>query len=152
MPSTLPDAHRVPSGLLDSHAAEIHVALRSHGTAGDDPDVLAEQLGTFNDGCNTTCENVQAAGYLPPDSEITLSPMLDFNEGFPVIEDTESRLTREGDGLTLTANTHGLTPGAYTVWWAVFNNPEYCVGGCNGEDFGNYKETPMAVDAAMAEF
>jgi hypothetical protein len=41
-------------------------------------------------------------------------------------------------------NTRDLPQGAYTIWWAIFNNPEPCtspgpIGGarCGGDDFAN---------------
>ena len=127
------------TGLIDSQTAEIHVALRSHGVAHDDPDLLAEQLGTFNEACNPECGNLQAAAHLPPGDTITIGAVHEFNgpPAGPDIEGAESRLTREEDGMTLTVSTHSLDPGAYTVWWVVFNNPEFCSGNCNGNDFGN---------------
>ncbi len=49
-----------------------------------------------------------------------------------------SKLVRNQNGVSLTLNTSELEPGsAETVWWIVFNNPEECVDGCNGEDLSN---------------
>jgi hypothetical protein len=64
--------------------------------------------------------------------------------GGPVIEGSASRLTRDDEGLTLTVNTNSLPAAAYTVWWVVFNNPEFCSGPCNQPDLMD-----PAVDAAI---
>lgn len=38
-----------------------------------------------------------------------------------------SELVRSDDGVSMTLETSGLTPGdAYTVWWAVVDHPELC--------------------------
>ena len=47
-------------------------------------------------------------------------------------------LTRTATGIASTVSTSNLSPGAaYTMWWVIFNNPEFCVGGCDEEDFSN---------------
>jgi hypothetical protein len=43
-------------------------------------------------------------------------------------------LGRTDSGVTLNIRTTDLTPGAYTIWWIVFNNPELCTDGACGED------------------
>ena len=49
-----------------------------------------------------------------------------------------AQLTRTEDGLQLTLDVDGLIPGhAYTVWWVVWNNPEFCDGACDDPDVGN---------------
>jgi hypothetical protein len=48
-----------------------------------------------------------------------------------------STLQRSHNGVTAGLHTSGLIPGhAYTVWWVVFNNPELCDAGCDGNDVG----------------
>ena len=50
---------------------------------------------------------------------------------------SSSTLVRTKNGITMTIHTSELEEGAaYTVWWVVFNNPEFCVAGCNGPDLG----------------
>jgi hypothetical protein len=50
------------NGLVDPLRAEIHLVLRDHGVASEDPGVLAAQLSTFNGGCPMTgCMNVQVS-------------------------------------------------------------------------------------------
>jgi hypothetical protein len=52
-----------------------------------------------------------------------------------------SALVRNDEGVAMTLHTSGLAPGtASTVWWVVFNNPEFCTHGefglrCGGGDF-----------------
>lgn len=46
-----------------------------------------------------------------------------------------SRLVRTDSGVSMTSHTLGLTPGAYTIWWGVFNHPEFCqVSPCTVRD------------------
>ncbi len=43
------------------------------------------------------------------------------------IANSSSGLIRNPDGIVLTISTTGLLPGgAYTVWWVLFNEPEFC--------------------------
>jgi hypothetical protein len=63
-----------------------------------------------------------------------------------------STLIRRADGVSINIKTTGLAPGAYTVWWAVFNNPEACTfgpGRC-GEDPADFENpaTGFAFDRA----
>ena len=47
-------------GLLLPMTAEIHLVVRTHGTASTDPAVLAQQLSMFNGGCPpNTCASIQ---------------------------------------------------------------------------------------------
>ncbi len=62
------------------------------------------------------------------------SPVSDFNTGEP-IGGTLATLDRMQDSVNLMLNTE-LLPGTYTVWWVIFNNPEFCVDGCNLDDLG----------------
>ncbi|MFT5163357.1 MAG: hypothetical protein ACI9FJ_001952 [Alteromonadaceae bacterium] len=55
-----------------------------------------------------------------------------------------SKLTRDFGELCISTNTAELPVGAYTNWWMVFNNPEFCenprgFGGskCGGPDVAN---------------
>jgi hypothetical protein len=50
-------------GLTDAASAEIHLVVRSHGSAAlDDPAMLEAQTSTFMGGCETLgCEDVQFA-------------------------------------------------------------------------------------------
>jgi len=50
----------------------------------------------------------------------------------------ESTLHRSKNGITVNYKTTGLEPGyAYTIWWVIWNNPEYCEipGECADSDF-----------------
>ncbi len=49
----------------------------------------------------------------------------------------DAQLVRGPNGVSMELTTTQLDPGAaYTVWWVVFNNPEYCVDGCDASDSG----------------
>jgi len=54
-----------------------------------------------------------------------------------IINGSAAKLTRSESAVGLSVNTTELLPGAYTLWWVLFNNPEACVDGCSGEDLGN---------------
>jgi hypothetical protein len=49
-----------------------------------------------------------------------------------------SQLVRTANGVAMNLRTTGLDPGAaHTVWWVIFNNPEFCADGCGPDDLGN---------------
>ncbi|MDJ0944676.1 MAG: hypothetical protein QNJ30_14515 [Kiloniellales bacterium] len=51
--------------------AEIHIVLRDHGPASDDPEVLEAQLTQFNGGCPPySCANVQASVHPSPKARL----------------------------------------------------------------------------------
>lgn len=65
---------------------------------------------------------------------------------FPPTGSARARLQRKGDRLHVNIHTTGLPPGAYTVWWVLFNNPDGCLYpaplpgsrcGGNGAELGN---------------
>jgi len=60
-------------------------------------------------------------------------------EPFAPIPGASSTLHRNAHGITASMTTHGLqAESAYTFWWVVFNNPEYCAGvPCSPDDLGN---------------
>lgn len=43
-----------------------------------------------------------------------------------IVAGAGARLTANDNGITLRLNTVELAPGVHTVWWVVFNNPEFC--------------------------
>lgn len=53
------------------------------------------------------------------------------------IANSSSVMTRYANGVAYTISTVGLVPGgAYTNWWVIFNNPQFCSPpGCSGKDF-----------------
>jgi hypothetical protein len=58
-----------------------------------------------------------------------------------------SSLRRTSDGVTVNIPTSDLTPGAYTIWWIIFNNPEFCSdGACDGGDIFAAPFEPMFND------
>ena len=53
----------------------------------------------------------------------------------------EVTLTRSSQGLWADIEVDGLIPGyAYSVWWAVFNNPKGCEAGCDAFDLRNIQQ------------
>ena len=54
------------------------------------------------------------------------------------VEGASSQLVRTDQGVTATIQTHFLEPGVYSVWWAVFNEPQNCdfpvIGRCSVGD------------------
>ena len=56
-----------------------------------------------------------------------------------------SKLVRNNSGVSFKLSTSELEPGhAYTLWMVIFNNPEDCRNGCDGEDFA-----PFNTDAGI---
>lgn len=52
-------------------------------------------------------------------------------------------LTRNKNGINMTIKAEDLVPGhAYTVWWVVWNYPEFCDGPCDDPDIFNADVQP----------
>lgn len=53
------------------------------------------------------------------------------------VANSSSVMIRNADGVAYTISTTGLLPGgAYTNWWVVFNEPQFCSPpGCAAKDF-----------------
>ncbi len=51
----------------------------------------------------------------------------------PIVGSTAT-LTRYQDSIAARIDTNSLPPGAYTVWWVIFNNPAGCEGACGEDD------------------
>lgn len=61
-----------------------------------------------------------------------VSPVRLFSDGSMVL-DSSSSLVRTDSGAAMTLQTSGLNPGnAITVWWVIFNYPEFCSSGMFG--------------------
>lgn len=79
-------------------------------------------------------------------SDIPDIPEGDFNKADALFLDgSSSTVVRDENGITAEINTNSLTPGAYTVWIGVFNNPEHCWGACFGDDLANVATSPSIV-------
>lgn len=50
------------------------------------------------------------------------------------IAGSSAKLTRSESAVWIRLNTTELLPGAYTNWWAIFNNPAACTDPCNVDD------------------
>ena len=54
-----------------------------------------------------------------------------------LVPGASATLVRNDTGVGMTLHTSGLTPGdAVTVWWVIFNNPQYCTHGMFGARCG----------------
>lgn len=58
-----------------------------------------------------------------------------------------STLHRNKNGITVNFKAEGLYPGAYTIWWVIWNNPQECVmpGKCEEADFATPVEVQVEV-------
>lgn len=58
-----------------------------------------------------------------------------------------STLHRNKNGLTANFKAKGLHPGAYTLWWVIWNKPEACAnpGACLEPDFANADDVEVEV-------
>jgi hypothetical protein len=57
-------------------------------------------------------------------ANVTVNPVFTFD--LDEIEGASSTLIRTDNGVSMVLSTSGLEPGAYTVWFIVFNDPEAC--------------------------
>jgi hypothetical protein len=124
-------------GLTDADQAEIHLIVRSHGPASDDPAVLEAQLSSVGGGCDIfACEDVQFAVTGRPETVVEGAHFESISSP-AVIGNSEVTLERFDDAILLDGRTRSLTPGhAYTVWAVIFNAPADCQGGCGADDLG----------------
>jgi hypothetical protein len=141
-------------GLMDARKAEVHLVARTHGAASDDPAVLIEQLTKLNGGCNPECKNVQGAIHEPPNPDVTVKPVFRLIETGDMVGDdiqgTWSRITRDDERVIARVDTAELEPGAYTLWWVIFNHPEFCAGECRADDLRDPAVGALATYAAGA--
>lgn len=55
------------------------------------------------------------------------SAVYSFHNELAPVPDASATLVRNANGVGFTIDTSALQPGhAYTVWWIIFNHPEYC--------------------------
>lgn len=69
---------------------------------------------------------------------------IEGNGEFTKVHRAKSVMKRFDDKICATAKVRNLSEGAYTAWWVIFNNPEYCSDGipmldarCGVQDFSN---------------
>ena len=69
----------------------------------------------------------------------TIVPVVRFNDLSAVVPYAGASMSRNNSGVLGTISTSGLTPGhVVTLWWAFFNNPNYCAGAiCAPSDLAN---------------
>lgn len=68
----------------------------------------------------------------------TISPVHRISNG-DLISQAGGQLSRNNSGVLGQVSAGGLTPGhVVTMWWAIYNNPEFCATpGCTPADFNN---------------
>jgi len=76
------------------------------------------------------------------------APVVWMSDG-TTVPGAEASLTRNESGLTVNLHTNGLAPGAYSLWWGIYNHPENCgYDPCGGPpELGFPDDTNPAVQA-----
>ena len=78
-----------------------------------------------------------------------IKPVRLFSDGSSV-PGSWSTLLRTSSGVTMTLHTSGLASGdAVTIWWVVFNHPEFCSQGVFGLRCGKGDLANPSVDASV---
>ncbi|HET9529125.1 MAG TPA: hypothetical protein VFQ92_02145 [Blastocatellia bacterium] len=79
---------------------------------------------------------------------VSVHPLLIFSNQ-ALIPGGGSMLVRSRDGVYMSLNSAGLTPGtAVTAWWVFFNNPKKCATSpCSVADLSNADVQPSLVNA-----
>ncbi|MFQ5973103.1 MAG: hypothetical protein ACE5Q3_12295 [Alphaproteobacteria bacterium] len=54
-------------------------------------------------------------------------------------------LLRSDDSIEVSVETSGLEPGAYTLWWVIYNNPAACSDPCGSDDLPKNADADPAV-------
>lgn len=84
-------------------------------------------------------------------AQVSTSSLSRFSDR-STVDGASSTLIRNDAGITMTIITSDLVPGdAYTIWWVIFNNPEYCAipGACAGGDLAPRGGDP-AIQSSVA--
>ena len=89
-------------------------------------------------------------GAIASNAGFSSSDMYRFSD-LQKVPETYSTLHRTSDAVTMTINTSELNGGdTYTVWWVVFNNPEYCTHPIPGvSDCGEADLLPFGGDPSV---
>jgi hypothetical protein len=76
-------------------------------------------------------------GALPAEADSSQTdPVVWLAEGCPKVPGAYSVLMRNDDGVAVRVHSRKLPKGAYTMWWVIFNNPQFCSDpGCGEKDF-----------------
>lgn len=101
--------------------------------------VLQLAVGALVVGCNDSPTDTGLSGTseLEPATVVSTTQPVMVIVGGAVVG--ESTITRNANGASASFHTTGLIPGSvYSLWWAVFDNPEECSPpGCDAADIAN---------------
>ena len=76
---------------------------------------------------STLCANSAIADDYRIRANKSVSPIYERTpDGFEVVHKAKGKITRFEDKICVNVKTRDLNPGAYTAWWIIFNQPEYC--------------------------
>ena len=80
--------------------------------------------------------DLEAVSAKASSKQMALVGGLDGVNGLPITG--TSTLHRNKNGITVNFKAENLYPGAYTIWWVIWNYPQECdaPGACIDEDFG----------------
>ncbi|MFU8832950.1 MAG: hypothetical protein ACNA7J_12470 [Wenzhouxiangella sp.] len=121
------------------------------------PDRTCILLGILGSPLPPQCVDDDGEMMEPPmvtgNASLSLSNIYLFDDPEVMISDASSALTRNDRGVSFQLHTSELAPdSAYTVWWVVFNNPEYCQGDiCGLQDLPlpDFPDADPRVEAAL---
>jgi hypothetical protein len=87
-----------------------------------------------------------------PNQKTSIRPVLDLTSNLAVLPAGGSILVRTPTGVFATIHGSGFTPGeAVTVWFVIFNHPEYCAATiCNPSDVPTAATQASALNAGGA--
>ena len=70
-----------------------------------------------------TTQNVRVQEFQNDQDSIIVNPSF--------IRGSHAQLVRLSNAVSARLRTRDLPPGAYTLWWEIYNSPENCVGPCD---------------------
>lgn len=59
-------------------------------------------------------------------ASVSVNPVFTVTDPPQLVGGATSTLVRTNNGISMELTTSGLEPGAYTIWFVVFNNPDAC--------------------------
>ncbi len=82
----------------------------------------------------TIVQHADVGPFLPAGALGGHDNVLEPGTFFPPTDGAHATLRRGTDYIQFTVHTTGLPEGAYTVWYAIFNNPDDCTEECGEDD------------------